>query len=303
MQFSIYRVWLLSKKQWAENRQLYILGLLAVAGIMAGAYLINAHHPDGLSYNNQRDVLLGGAGIAGAIFTTTILSKFNDKIKGIQTLTLPASALEKLVTAIIYTALIFPLAYLLVTYPVMAFIHYIDTDIIGHTNLLYNLDLRGHFMDTIVVYLALQALVLLCSVMFKRYTIIKTTVLVIAILFGVIMLNPLIAGQILNTNALSNKKVNIRQLTYNGAGDRTQDTVVAIDVRIPTLLSSPPYGDVNMYFKNDIVRSNFYLPLQYTSSMSLSVSGTGKFIFRMLGLLLVPFLWLITWFRLKETQL
>lgn len=84
MQFSIYRVWLLIKKQWAENRQLYLLGLLATAGVMGIAFLFHMSEDKGLDYNAQRAVLIAGAGVGGAIFTSTILSRFNDKLKGIQ---------------------------------------------------------------------------------------------------------------------------------------------------------------------------------------------------------------------------
>jgi hypothetical protein len=303
MQFSIYRVWLLSKKQWVENRQFYILGLLATAGILAAAFLINAHQHEGLSYTNQRDVLLGGAAIAGALFTTTRLSKFNDKIKGIQALTLPASALEKLVTAILYTTLIFPLAYLLVTYPVMALTHYIDTEIIGHTTLLYNLNLQGRFMDTIVVYLALQALVLLCSVMFRRYTILKTIVLVFVVFYSSIALNPIIAERMLDIKSISHTKINMRQILYNEAGARIKDTVGVVDVSNPEMQSNPPYSDATMYFKDDVYRVHFDLPRPHIVTMGIAVSDGSKLIFNILALLTIPFLWLATWFRLKETQL
>jgi hypothetical protein len=303
MQFSIYRVWLLSKKQWVENRQFNVLGLLATAGILAAAFLINAHQHDGLTYNNQRDVLLGGAAIAGGIFTTTILSKFTDKIKGSQALTLPASALEKLVTAIIYSVLLFPLAYFLVTYPVMALIHYIDTEIIGHTTSLYDLNFSGNFMNTIMVYLGLQALVLLCSVMFRRYTILKTIVLVFVVFYSAIAINPVVAEQMLDIKSISHTKINMRQILYNDAGDRIKDTVGVVDVSNPAMQSSPPYSDATMYFKDDVYKVHFNLPRPHIVTMGLSVSDTSKLLFSILAILAIPFLWLITWFRLKETQL
>ncbi|MDB5129472.1 hypothetical protein [Mucilaginibacter sp.] len=303
MQFSIYRVWLLSKKQWAENRQLYLLGLLATAGIMGAAFLLNAAQRDGLTYNIQCDVLLGGAAVAGAIFTTTILSKFNNKVKGIQALTLPASALEKLVTAIIYAAIVFPLAYLLVTYPVMAIIHYIDTEIIGHTSVLYDLDLRRNFNTMIVVYLMLQAMVLLCSVMFKRYTILKTIVLVFVMFFGMITINPIIAERMLDMKTISHSKINMRQILYNEAGGRIKDTTGIVNVTNPVLQSTSAYADATMYFKDEVYRMHFNLLKPHLITMGLSISDGSKFIFNLLAILAIPFLWLITWLRLKETQL
>lgn len=303
MQFSIYRVWLLCKKQWAENRQLYILGLLATAGIVAAAFLISAIQREGLSSLMQENILLGGAGIAGAIFTSTILSKFNDKLKGIQALTLPASASEKLATAIIYVVFFFPMAYLLVAYPVMALIHYIDIEFIGHISLLYKFNQYGHFMETLMVYLVLQALVLLCSVLFRRYTILKTIVLVILLWFGLITINPIIAQHMLDVKTISHTKINMRQILYSDAGSRIQDTTGMVIVGNPEIQSSPAYGDVELYFKDYSYKIHPPQPGPLTASMGLSVSDSSKLIFRLLGLLIIPFLWLITWFRLKETQL
>jgi hypothetical protein len=303
MQFSIYRVWLLSKKQWAENRQLYLLGLLATAGIMGAVFLVNAAQRDGLTYNMQRDVLFGGAAVAGAIFTTTILSKFNNKVKGIQALTLPASALEKLVTAIIYAAIVSPLAYLLVTYPVLVLIHYIDTEIIGHTSVLYDFNLIGGFYAMVVVFLLLQAMVLLCSVMFKRYTILKTIVLVFAIFFGMVTINPIIAGRMLDMKTIRHSKINMRQILYNEAGNRIKDTTDMVSITDPVLQSPPAYDDATMYFKDDSYRIHFNLPKPHRVTMALAISDGSKLIFNLLAILAIPFLWLITWLRLKETQL
>jgi hypothetical protein len=303
MQFSIYRVWLLSKKQWAENRQLYVLGLLATAGIMGAAFLVALTHVNGFDYNNQRAGLFGGAAIAGAVFTSTILSNYNDKIKGIQALTLPASALEKLVTALIYTLIIFPLAYLLVAYPVMAAVYYIDTQILGHPNGLYDLSLSGQFQETILLYLILQAVVLLCSVLFKRYNTVKTIVLVFAFFYGSLVINPLIAGRMLDVKGLSNTNINMRQVLFSETGTRLKDTVTQIKITEPIMQGATPYSDINMYFKDSIYRFpfNFYKP--HIITLLLSVSDTSKLIFTILAVLAVPFLWLTTWFRLKETQL
>lgn len=303
MQFSIYRVWLLSKKQWAENQQLYLLGLLATAGIMAAAFLFHSIQPEGLNYNNQQTILLAGAGIAGAIFSSTILSKFTDKIKGIQALTLPASALEKLITALIFSLLIFPLAYLLVTYPVLVLMHYIDNEFIGHTSRLYTPTLGGDFSKTMVPFLIIQAMVLLCSVMFKRYTIIKTVVLVFVVFFGVILINPPIANHMLDVKTISHRKINIRQILYNAAGNRLKDTVGVVSVNSPALLSTSPYDDATIYLKDNVYTANFSLTEPHTIVMSLAVSDTAKLIFKLLAFLAIPFLWLVTWLRLKETQL
>jgi hypothetical protein len=303
MQFSIYRVWLLCKKQWAENRQLYFLGILAMAGIMSAAFFTNVPSPGGLSYNMQRTILLGGSMIAGGLFASTILSKFNDKIKGIQALILPASAAEKLVSAIIYSLVIFPVVYLLIIYPVMALVHYADTALFGHTVPLYDLNLNGRFYETIGLFILLQTAVLLCSVIFKRYTIVKTIVFLFVVFYVTNGLNPLILNKVLATEGKKYSNVNIRQILYNDAGTVTQDTITRGNVIEPELQPVLPYADIRM---NEVGHRLFiHLPPNkpYQINMVLAVSDTAKLIFSFVFLLAIPFLWLITWFRLRETQL
>jgi hypothetical protein len=305
MQFSTYRVWLLSKKQWAENQQLYFLGLLALAGIMAAAFSFNFTQREGLTYSNQQSTLLAGAGISGAIFSSTILSQFTDKIKGIQALSLPASAFEKLVTALIYTLVIFPLAYLLVAYPVLVIMHYVDNQFVGHTSSLYNLTFKGDISKTFIPYIMLQAMVLLCSVVFKRYNIVKTIVVIFICFFGVVSVNPPLANKMLNLNIIKNSKINLRQVLYNESGDRVKDTTGIVNITQPAIIFAAPYGDASISFTNDVypIPYSYNLPPSVNVNMILSVTDTYKIIFSILSLLIAPFLWLITWFRLRETQL
>jgi hypothetical protein len=303
MQFSTYRIWLLIKKQWAENRQLYLLGLLATAGVMGIAFLFHSSENQGLDYNAQRAVLMAGAGIGGAIFTSTILSRFNDKLKGIQALTLPASALEKLVTAIIYSQVIFPVAYVLAVYPVMALVHYVDTDIVGRVNRLYDLQLDDKLVESFLLYFILQAVILLCSVLFKRYTIIKTTVLIIVVFYGALSLNPIIAGRMLKTEGMEFNRINLKEIVYDEAGQRVVDTVVKESIVLPRLTNAFPYSDIKLYNDNFSYHIRLGLNDPHYVEFVLAQKDAVKLLFTVLAFLCIPFLWLITWFRLKETQL
>jgi hypothetical protein len=76
MKLSIYRLKLLIKKQIAENVQLYLLGILAIAGVMGLIFIVTAFKSDGLKHSDQEFLLLVGMIITGGLFTCTILSQY-----------------------------------------------------------------------------------------------------------------------------------------------------------------------------------------------------------------------------------
>ncbi|RYZ95177.1 MAG: hypothetical protein EOP47_26335 [Sphingobacteriaceae bacterium] len=102
MQFSLKRIWLLTGKQWTENRNLYLFGLLALIGVILCVSVFTLSTPYGFNHENQQVTFFIGMLLSGGIFTTRILSQFTERSKAIAALTLPASTLEKLTVAILY---------------------------------------------------------------------------------------------------------------------------------------------------------------------------------------------------------
>ncbi|WP_184547359.1 hypothetical protein [Mucilaginibacter sp. FT3.2] len=298
MQFSIHRIWLLVKKQWAENLQLYCLGLLAVTGVMAAVIVFNITENEGLTKPTQQNLVLVGLMVSGSIFTTTILSQFNDKIKGIQALTLPASTLEKLVVALLYSIVVFPICFLVLVYPLICLGHYIDAEMIGKPNLLYIPEWNKQLPLVIFLYLLLQGIALMCSVLFKRYVFIKAVILTIAVFFGVLILNPWLAKKIIGPQVPKQITANIHETVY----DDHQNVLVNKTVKEliwTNLYPRAPYADMEL---NNWGIYQKYKNIDY-ESYHVVIRHNYNALFYALLVISVPFLWLITWFRLKEKEL
>lgn len=300
MQFSIHRVWLLCRKQWAENTQLYILGILATAGIMAAILIFNLFNVRGIPLTTQQIIFFLGLIISGAVFTSTILSQFNEKVKGIQALTLPASTLEKLTTAIIYGLIIFPIAYLIVVYPFIAIAHYIDVHTLGRFNSLYTFksDNNNNAIELGSAFIITQAIMLLGSVAFKRYIFIKTTILTIVIAVGITLLNPYIVEKTVDVKRAAPKNITVKELLYSGDNKllNTENAPRKVNINFEY---STPYKDLTISYS---WRSKIYNGITYSSG-NVMVANPYNNIFYILLYLAIPFLWIITWFRLREKQL
>ncbi|MDN3585034.1 hypothetical protein [Mucilaginibacter flavus] len=303
MQFSIHRIWLLTRKQWVENQQLYILGLLATAGIMAAIILFNILSLRGLDTSTQQLILYVGSTASGAVFASTILSQFNEKIKGIQALTLPASALEKFVMAFIYSLLIFPITYFLIVYPLIVFGHYLDihvkhNELYYRPNRLYNLSDDSNTGELIVTYFVMQTMALLGSVLFKRYAFIKSLVLVISIFFGARVINSILIKSMIDTEVKSGFDANVQEIYFNNAGAVIHKDIVKGHFVKPNV-DAAPYDDIAFGYWND--KKNLD-GIGYSASQT-KIHHPYNMPFLMLLYLGIPFLWLITWLKLREKQL
>lgn len=299
MQFSLHRVWLLCRKQWTENQQLYLLGTLALAGIMAAVIIYNLTVNRGLDRETQQIIFFIGAIPAGTIFASTILSQFSDKVKGIQALTLPASTFEKLLTALIYSLVIFPLVYTLLVYPLLAIGHYIDIRFIGRVNISFN---RGSFNEAYlfaIIFAMLQTAALLGSVLFKRFVYIKSVILVIVILFSIQAINPFIKDRMFKMDENKAVKASVEE-TYFGDDQKLIGKTNSVLTIYPRSIYASPYNDIRFTSEQGAHKS--FMGHNYTN-ITVSIHNRYNVVFTILFYLTCPFLWIITWLKLKEKQL
>jgi len=271
MEFSFKRLGYLLKKQWIENQKFYLLGILAMAGIMSLALLLPMQNGRGLTLENQQIFFLFGLVITGFIFSTMLLNSFGDKKKGIEALMLPASAIEKVSVAVIYSILFFPIIYFLTVYPVLILMHTVDTKTNGNINLLYLPKWREIEKNFLFAFFLLQSFSLLCSIMFRRHVFLKAATLVFLTFFSVIFLNSRIAE-----NSLKSLQPHTTTLKNTG---------------FYAYMGAAPYQNATFFnSKND---KNYVVKLPKYQSTAVKI----------IKWLLIPFFWLITWLKLREKQL
>lgn len=190
--FSFQRWSWLVGKHWVENRKRYLLSVVAIFALLIFYFtfsmLVNGEGP--LDRGVQiLGYFLGLFGI-GCLFAGSFFSPLSSRSKGAYYLLTPASALEKLLTALFYVVLVFFIAYTAVYYladlimlgignslhpyyatsgikaePINVFYEYNWG--LGDANLMY------YFL---LAFFAVQSAFLLGSVYFNQYGIVKTAI-------------------------------------------------------------------------------------------------------------------------------
>jgi hypothetical protein len=210
--FDLKRWWLLVGRQWSENQKKYLLSILAIPGLLLAwfgfAILVGGIHP----LNNIIQYLsyMGGLYIVGCIYASIQFSDLGSRPKAIIYLTIPASHLEKLLCAILYSVVLFFIVYTIIFYAIdipmvrlsneLGYQRFLRSDhligarftfdrvvpLMNYYEEYYN---KG-FLFFFVAYFPIQSAFLLGSVYFIRYSFIKTTIalLLIWLLFTVLII-------------------------------------------------------------------------------------------------------------------
>ena len=118
--FDLNRWFLYMGKHWNENKKRYLLSLAAIGGLLVLWYsflmIVDPQNPMGLRM--QVVTYYVGLFLTGCLFASMIFNDLSDGPKAISYLLTPASALEKLLTAIFYGVILFFISYTIVFYAV-----------------------------------------------------------------------------------------------------------------------------------------------------------------------------------------
>lgn len=118
--FDLRRWGLYLGKHWNENKRRYLLSLAAIGGLLVLWYsflmIVNPENP--LGQRMQAVTYYVGLFLTGCLFASLIFNDLSDGPKAIHYLLTPASALEKLLTGIVYAVILFFISYTVVFYAV-----------------------------------------------------------------------------------------------------------------------------------------------------------------------------------------
>lgn len=282
MELSIQRLWLLIKKQWVDHQKMYWLGMLAMAGIMMLVFLLFTRPQFsnmGLEPRIQAALFLMSLVFFGAVFTSTLFNPFSEKPTGIQALMLPASSLEKTLTAILYSNILFPLVYGACIYPTLVFAHFVDVKVQGNLNELFSFNFELIWGFVIICLLVLN-MALLGSIVFRRHAFIKTAILACILFFGSFYLNRELAHMVIGTT---------QPKTVISTTKESYSPVEVSDLTFD-LLSATPFYSMG-FFTSDRTFIQVKLPEQSMYMYNIFIYG-----------LIIGLLWTATWFRLREKQ-
>lgn len=195
-QFNLKRLGQLIRKQWVENTRLYLYSILALFCMLIIVFMIWLF-ASGPSYdeNSIPVIFFFGLFISGAVFASTAFKSLESKDKGIYWLSFPASHLEKLLTAIFYNLIVFTVVYSACYYVVSkSAIAIVESMVIKQPSVYHferfhwgnEQQTRQFFIYFFYAFIAVQALYLLGSVYFKRFSFILTTIALGLLFVGMI---------------------------------------------------------------------------------------------------------------------
>lgn len=203
--FDVSRWWKLVTKHWAENAKKYLLGSLAVAGILAAWYTVAIFTDNARPIYPEIQVAtyFTGLFLAGCLYASMIFSEINTRPKGIDYLTLPASHFEKLLVALFNAVVAFFVVYTIVFYIVDFAMVEISRSMFrskypgvvdqskGVVNVftIFSDPLSSINPSKIIllIFFAVQSAFILGSVYFGTYSFIKTTVTLFIVSLAVVL--------------------------------------------------------------------------------------------------------------------
>jgi hypothetical protein len=184
------------KKHLVDNYRLYVMSLIVLTGLLLFALLFAVFaEPSIHTYTDLIPFFLIGLYVAGLIFTSKSFDELGNKSRGMDYLLLPASHLEKFLTTLLITTIgflsVYHVAFFLAVKAGESILSLRNgTPLIN--DLAYNRQANGWYINYFIWFVA-QAMFLLGTVYFQKYSLIKTVLCFFIFLTGMYLINAIFA--------------------------------------------------------------------------------------------------------------
>jgi len=194
--FDITRFGLLVRKRFTDTKSSLIYEVSGVAAVLCIIFGLMCIASQNITAEAQGVLFVTGLIIMGFIYADRAFSDTKNKVRGMFYLSTPASRLEKLLVAILYTSILYPLAFLVIFLAVDGLFYLI----VNSTGLITMESLSGVTFEKFGVIaqmlIMFQAVYMLGSIWFGKRSLLKTTVAIV-VFYG---LMAVVAGIIIRTN-------------------------------------------------------------------------------------------------------
>ncbi len=190
--FDFNRFSLLVKRQWIENKKLFLMASFALLGLGVFAYSLSINWDNGhISEAIQVLCFMGGLFLAGTFFANYIFKDFSDKNSTTHFLMTPSSHLEKLLSGALYSFIIFPIVIIAIYFAIEYFFVGMGNSV-HHNLVVKNLIHDGSWKDNVLwfeqlsekpaivlqpmigLWLMAQSVTIIGTIMFTQWSYIKT---------------------------------------------------------------------------------------------------------------------------------
>ena len=173
---NLKRLALLIRKQAVENYRFYLMTMALFTGLLVCLYAL-VYKSLNRPMDFQQVLFIASLLMGGCVFINLLIRDLHENTKAIWFLMLPASALEKLLNLLFYAVVLFIPVHLLLFYAVD--IPFVAVYNVRHpespsARVLDLLDANAAMASNYFAFLAIQATVLVGSVYFKRYSLVKS---------------------------------------------------------------------------------------------------------------------------------
>jgi len=194
--FDITRFGLLVRKRFTDTKSSLLYEVSGVAAVLCIIFGLMCLGSQNIAAEAQGVLFTAGLIIMGLIYADRAFTDTKNKVRGMFYLSTPASRLEKLLVAILYTSILYPLAFLVIFLAVDGLFYLI----VNSTGLITMESLGGVTFEKFGVMaqmlITFQAVFMLGSIWFGKRSLLKTTVAIV-LFYG---LMAVIAGIIIRTN-------------------------------------------------------------------------------------------------------
>jgi hypothetical protein len=177
----LHKILLLSKREWKENQRTYLIGFTAMMAIFSLLFAITWHFRNSFTGDTSRGIFLLGLFGGGSLFAAAYMRDLGAPAKAVWQICLPSSIGEKVVVAILFSVVYYLLTFLLAYY-LVEFLFRLAISDGSHDMLALNL-FKNQFYDFIYLFVNLQLLMLIGSIVFRKAAFLKTLLLIIVLFF------------------------------------------------------------------------------------------------------------------------
>lgn len=205
------RLFLVAKRSFIERKKTILFEMLSIVAVFVAALGICAYK-GAISVGAQNFIYLALLVIGGLIVADKAFSETKDNLRGMFYLMNPSSRLEKLISAVFTTSVVFPVVYTLL-FMVIRGIFYLIFDVAGIVQVdPFSVSILWK-NDAIRPLLIFQSVFILGSIWFKRNSFLKTSVSIV----GFFVLISAIASWIILANILPEVKEAQDSMMYNAS--------------------------------------------------------------------------------------
>lgn len=240
--FSLKRLALLIKKIWVENYRIWGMSLAVLVALYVVFHFLTTNRTHIIAFYPRQLIYSIGLIISGTIFANFLWRDLSNKNQSINFLLLPATPFEKLLAGMFYAVIFFPAVYISCFF-ILDFLYIETIKSITTVNIdawdlrpLSLSDTNSIVLPTTLLCLIIQPIALMSSLLFEKFSYVKTALLLVGFLILIIYVFGTVKHIILK-DALGERQLSGSLFTPTEINVNTPEEYFSDTIRVPAPVS------------------------------------------------------------------